>query len=192
MRVNAMQLPLQISFHNMPHSADIEERVLEHAATLDEFYSHVMSCRVVVDMPHRHHRRGNLYQVRIDIMVPGEEIAVNRETGEHTAYKDIEVAIRDAFNSAVRMLEDYARRRRGQAKVHHPLPHARVAKLFPEAHYGFLGTPEGREIYFHEDSVVEADFAHLQVGQEVTFVEQAGDKGPQASTVRPVGRHHHA
>jgi cold shock CspA family protein/ribosome-associated translation inhibitor RaiA len=186
-----MKLPLQVSFHNMPYSADIEDRVRKHAATLDEFYSRIMSCRVVVDVPHRHHRSGNLYQVRIDIAVPGEEIAVNREATEHTAYKDVEVAIRDAFNSAVRQLEDYARRQRGDIKVHTPLPHARIAKLFPEAHYGFLETPEGREIYFHEDSVVGADFAHLAVGQEVTVIEQAGDKGPQASTVTPVGKHHH-
>lgn len=186
-----MQLPLQISFHSIPYSADIEEQVRKHAGMLDEFHSHIMSCRVVVDMPHRHHRRGNLYQVRIDMMVPGEEIAVNREASEHTAYKDIEIAIRDAFNSAARMLEEYARRRRGDIKVHEPHPHARVSKLFPEAQYGFLETLEGRGIYFHKDSVVGADFAHLVVGQEVTFVEQAGDKGPQASTVTPVGRHHH-
>lgn len=186
-----MQLPLQVSFHNMRYSADIEERVWKHAAALDDFYSRITSCRVVVDMPHRHHQHGNLYQVRIDITAPEEEIAVNREASEHTAYKDIDVAIRDAFNSAVRMLEEYAHRQRGDMKVHEPLPHARVSKLFPEANYGFLETPEGREVYFHEDSVVGADFAHLAVGQEVTLVEQAGDKGPQASTVTPVGRHHH-
>lgn len=186
-----MQLPLQISFRNMPHSAEIEDRIRGEAEELDQFYNHVMSCRVVVDVPHRHHEHGNLYQLRIDITVPGEEIAVNRESGEHVEYKDIEAAIRDAFASAVRKLEDYARRQRGDAKTHHPMPHARIARWFPEAHYGFLETPDGREIYFHEQSVVGAELADLEVGQEVAFVEQEGEKGPQASTVKPVGRHHH-
>jgi cold shock CspA family protein len=62
----------------------------------------------------------------------------------------------------------------------------------PVGRYGFLQTLDGREIYFHENSLVDGDFNDLEVGQEMVFVEEAGDKGPQASTVKPVGRHHHA
>jgi ribosome-associated translation inhibitor RaiA len=144
-----MQLPLQIAFHNMDRSEPIEAAVQEKAAKLDEFARQIMGCRVVVEAPHKHHERGNQYQVRIDITVPGEEIVVNREPPEHTAYRDIDVALRDAFDSARRQLEDYVRRVRGTVKVHEGQPHARVSKLFPEEGYGFLETPDGREIYFH-------------------------------------------
>ncbi len=184
-----MRLPLQIAFHNLPRSDEIEAKIRAEAERLDEFYDRVMSCRVVVDVPHRHHREGNLYQIRIDLKVPGEEIAIKREPAEHTDSRDIDLAIRDAFDAARRKLEDLARLRRADVKAHEPLSHARVVRLVPEAGYGFLETPDGREIYFHSHSVLDGGFPALEVGTEVRFVEEAGEKGPQASTVQPVGRH---
>jgi cold shock CspA family protein len=186
-----MKLPIQISFSHLPRSKEIEDTICARAAKLDEFCDSIMSCRVVVGVPHRHHGDGNLYQVRIDLTVPGEELVVNREPSEHTAYRDLQLAIDDAFNSAARLLEEYVRRKRRDVKTHQPLPHAKVTKVFPQASYGFLQTPDGREIYFHRSSLLDADFDRLDLGTEVTFVEQAGDKGPQASTVKLVGRHHH-
>jgi cold shock CspA family protein len=184
-----MKLPLQITFRSIPRSPEIENAIFEHAERLDEFADRIMSCRVVVDVPHRHHHQGNLYQVRIDITLPGGELAVNREPPEHVDYKDVRVAIRDAFDAAVRQLEDYVRRERVDVKKHEHAPHARVTRVFPQHDYGFLQTPDGREVYFHRNSVVDADFDRLQPDTEVTFVEEQGDKGPQASTVKLVGRH---
>lgn len=184
-----MKLPLQISFRNMPRSSEIEGAVLERATLLDEFAQHIMGCRVVIDIPHRHHEHGNLYQVRIDLTVPGDEIAINREPGESAAHRDVKLAIRDAFGAAVRQLEDYVRLRRAAVKTHEPMPRARVERLFPQQDYGFLQTSDGREIYFHRNSVIDADFDRLLPGTEVAFVEEQGDKGPQATTVRLAGRH---
>lgn len=108
----------------------------------------------------------------------------------YTARKtNILLAIRDAFDAARRKLQDYARRERGVVKVHEGSPHGRVSKVFPEEGFGFLETHDGREIYFHEHSVLESGFAGLKVGTEVHFVEEAGEKGPQASTVMPVKHH---
>ena len=185
-----MQLPLQISFHNIPHSAAVEDTVREYAARLDEFCGRIMSCRVVVDQPHRHHRDGNLYQVRIDITAPGEEIVINREPRQHAACRDLETAIGDAFDLAVRRLQDYVRRQRHDTKAHESALHARVTHLVPKAGYGFLRTPDDREIYFHQHSLVSGDFEGLEIGTEVTFSEELGDKGPQATTVRVVDRRH--
>jgi cold shock CspA family protein len=74
-------------------------------------------------------------------------------------------------------------------KAHELTPHARVTKLFPEENYGFLETPDGIEVYFHRNSVLGGGFDRLQIGMEVSFVEEEGEKGPQASTVRRVGKH---
>ncbi len=186
-----MQVPLQIAFHNMPHSDSIASAIETHAEHLETFYERVISCRVVVDIPHKHHETGNRYQVRIDLTVPGHEIVVNRETTEQNQYQDLEVAVAEAFDAAARQLEEFARQRRAQVKRHEGQPHARVARLFDGDGYGFIETPEGREIYFHANSLVNGDFKRLAVGTEVTFVEELGDKGPQASTVRIVGRHGH-
>jgi cold shock CspA family protein len=187
-----MKLEPQITFRNAPHSEEMESRVREKVAKLDEFCDQIMGCRVVLDMPHQHHRKGSLYDVRIDLTVPGEEIAVNREPAEHTDAKEFDVALRDAFDSAGCLLEDYVRRRRQQVKRHDGAQHARVRTLVPHADHGFLETVDGREVYFHRNSVLNARFDDLVVGTEVTFVEEQGDRGPQASTVKVVGRHHHA
>jgi cold shock CspA family protein/ribosome-associated translation inhibitor RaiA len=186
-----MQIPLQISFRHMDRSAEIESSIRDKAADLDKFASDIMSCRIVAEPVGKHHEHGNLYQVRIDITVPGEEIVVTREPAEHAEHKDINVAIRDAFDAARRKLEDYVRCRRRNVKTHEILPHGRVSRLFPHENFGFLETPDGREVYFHGHSVVQGAFNRLQVGTEVTFVEEQGEKGPQASTVKMTGKHHH-
>ena len=89
-----MKLPLQISFRNLNRAETIEDRIWEEAAQLDEFCDHIMSCRVVVDVPHRHHLMGNVYQVRLDIKVPGEEIAVVHEPAEHSSLKVRQICLR--------------------------------------------------------------------------------------------------
>jgi cold shock CspA family protein/ribosome-associated translation inhibitor RaiA len=207
-----MEIPLQITFRNMPPSEAIENNVREKAAKLSSFHHRIMNCRVVVEAPHRHHRKGKAYQVLIDLTVPGAELIINRtpprlsvaksngsvpsenalaeshEPSKHAAHEDIYVAIRDAFNAATRQLQDYARRQSGAVKVHEPVAYGRVSKLFPQERYGFLETAEGKEIYFHGNSVLEPGFDRLKVGTEVHFTEEQGEKGPQASTVRLIER----
>jgi cold shock CspA family protein/ribosome-associated translation inhibitor RaiA len=211
-----IKIPLQITFKNMAPSEVIEAHVRDAAQKLDLFYDEIMGCRVVVEAPHQHHRRGKRYHVRIDVTVPGGEFVIkraprliterplryqkvpddvelesaeSREPSKYAVHDDMQLAIRDAFDAARRKLQDYARRRRGVVKIHEGLPHARVSNLFPEEGFGFLETPDGREIYFHENSVLDFGFSGLKIGTEVRFVEELGEKGPQASTVTPVKHH---
>jgi ribosomal subunit interface protein len=179
-----MKLPLQITFREMPPSPAIEAKIREKAARLDRFAQHVMSCRVVVEAPHRRHHQGKLYHVRIDITLPGSELVVSREPAAHHAHEDVYVAIRDAFDASSRQLEDYVRRQRGKTKRHESPEHGYVARLAPDEDYGFIETPDGREVYFHRNSVLADGFDRLAIGDQVHFVEELGEKGPQASTVR--------
>lgn len=110
-----MQIPMQITIRDIEHSEALETHIREKAKKLDEFFDHIMSCRVVVEMPHKHHHQGKQYNVRIDIGVPGNEIVVNRDHSD-----DIYVALRDAFDAAKRQLEDYVRKVRGDVKTHEP------------------------------------------------------------------------
>ena len=185
-----MQLPLQITFRNMQPSAAVEAKIHEYVTKLDKFYNRIVSCRVVVEAPHRHHHEGNLYHIRIDLTVPGGESIVKRDPPEHQAHEDIYVAIRDAFSAARRKLQDYARKQRGDTKTHEVPPHGQVAALFPDEGYGFIETSDGREIYFHQNSLLGSVFSDLEIGSEVRFVEEEGDRGTQASTVRLIGKHH--
>ena len=186
-----MKLPLQINFRNMEASDIMKKNIEERAGKLEQFYDQIMSCRVMVEAQHRHHQSGNLYHVRIDITVPGKELVVSREPHEHHSHTDAYVAIRDAFNAARRQLEGYVKHRRRQIKTHAATPYGRVSEIFAEEGYGRILTPDNRDIYFNRNSVLNGDFEKLSVGTEVSFAEERGEQGPQASTVRIVGKHHY-
>jgi ribosome-associated translation inhibitor RaiA/cold shock CspA family protein len=179
-----MQIPVQITFRNVARSDAIEAKIRDRAAKLDTFYDQITGCHVTVEAPHRHHHQGKLFQVGVDLIVPGAELVVNRAPREHHAHEDVFVAIRDAFDAARRQLEDYARQRRADTKLHLEPAHGRVSRLFPD--HGFVVTPDKREIYFHRHSLLGTRFDALAVGTSVRFVEEEGNEGPQASTVRVV------
>lgn len=179
-----MQRPLQITFHEIPRSDALEAHIREKVEKLESFYPHMIGCRVTVGLEQKHKQQGKLHNVRIDTTVPGGEVVINRETHE-----DIYVALRDAFDAAKRKLEDYARRQRGDIKVHEPVSYGRIARIFPEEGFGFIETPGGSEVYFHRENVVHPDFAQLKPGTEVQFLEVMGNDGLQARRVS-AGKHH--
>jgi cold shock CspA family protein/ribosome-associated translation inhibitor RaiA len=186
-----MQSPLQLTFEHIGHSDPIEARIREEAAALEQFDDRITSMRVVVGRPQHRHHKGDTYQIRIHITVPGAaDVAISREPAATGAHEDVYVTIRDAFKAARRQLQDLARKRQGHVKEHETPPHGRIASLHPERDHGFITASDGREIYFHRNSVVEGKLEDLQPGQEVRFSEAVGDKGPQATSVRPIGKHH--
>jgi len=187
-----MQLPLQITFRHMDSSEAVAARIRERAGELERFFDRIISCRVVVECRHPRRRQGNLFRVRVDLKIPGREIAVGRDPAAHHAHEDVYVAIRDAFDAARRALEDHVRERRGEVKLHAVPEHGRIARLLPERDGGFILTSDGNEIYFHRNSVANSGFDKLAVGDEVRFVAQHSESaaGPQASTVIPLGKHH--
>jgi len=179
-----MQLPLQIAFRDVPRSDAIETHIREKAEKLDLFYDKIMGCRVTVGMIQKHKHQGKLYNVRVDVTVPGSEIVVNRDKAE-----DVYVAMRDAFDAVKRKLEDYGRRQHGEVKTHEIELHGRVARLFADEGFGFIETPDGREFYFHRFNVVHPDFDQLSEGDEAVFLEEVAGDGLQANRVS-VGKHH--
>lgn len=185
-----MQIPFQITFHSTQRSDALEAKIRSRAEKLEKFCDSIIGCRVAVEAPHHHHAAGRHFLVRVEVTVPGEKLIAHREPDAHHAYTDVYVAVRDAFDTMQRRLEDYERRRRGQVKAHEAPAHGRVIELHPEDNYGRIETPEGRLVYFHRDSIVEGDFDALGVGAEVRFEEERGEQGPQASTVHLIGKHH--
>ena len=184
-----MKQPLQINFRDIPPSEAVEARVREKADWLDKFFDQIMTCRVMIEAPHGHHHKGKLYHIRIDLTVPNGEIVVNRDPKDHQAHEDVYVAIRDAFDAARRKLQDYARIQRGDIKSHEIPPHGTISDLVPAEDFGRIQTLDGREIYFHRNSFIDADFDKLEIGDKVRFVEELGERGPQATTVHLIGKH---
>lgn len=180
-----MQIPLQITFRGIPHSDAVEAKIREKVSKLDKFHSHIIACRVAVEAEHHRHHQGNQYHIRIDITTPRKELVISREHHDKQAYEDVYVAIRDAFNAAIRQLEDYARIQRGQVKTHDLESTGTITRLLPEKDHGFIAAMDGREIYFHRNSVVGNGFDSLKVDDEIRYIEESDDLGPQASIVYP-------
>jgi ribosomal subunit interface protein len=187
-----MELPLQITFRHMDTSDAVAARLRERAAELERFFDRIVSCRAVVECRHPRRQQGNLFHVRVDLKVPGREIVFGREAAANHAHEDVYVAIRDAFDTTRRLLEDHVREARGDVKLHVVPDHGRIVRLLPEQNCGFVLSTDGNEIYFHRNSVANGGFDKLAVGDEVRFVAQHAESadGPQASTVVPLGKHH--
>ncbi|MEN6376136.1 MAG: HPF/RaiA family ribosome-associated protein [Smithella sp.] len=173
-----MIIPLQITAHGIELTEEMREDIAEKVNKLDKFYNRIMRCRVVVEEPKRHSHKGNLYSVHIIMTVPGAELVTKRELHE-----ELMLAMRDAFLAAQRKLKEFSREQGGEVKNHEKKPHGFISVLFPDQEYGFLVSGEGYDVYFHKNSVINKDFEKLEVGMEVRFSEEMGDKGPQASSV---------
>jgi ribosomal subunit interface protein len=105
-----MQVPLQISFHGIKQSDALYNAIRERAEKLDRYYGHITRCHVTLELAGKHRRKGKPLSVRVDLKLPGGEIAVTKED------EDVQVALRDAFDAARRGLEDYGRKQRGDVK----------------------------------------------------------------------------
>ncbi len=183
-----MQEPVRIAFRGMEAPIGVEELIRRHVADLERFFDRITTCSVVVETDHRHQRRGRLFHVRIDLIVPGREIVVRRDPSEHHAHEDLPVAIRDAFDAARRQLQDYVREMRGDVKAHEPPAIGEIVRLVAEKDYGFLVTSTGEELYVHRNAVLGGGFDRLRVGDKVRYVadEGEGEQGPHASSVIPL------
>ena len=181
-----MQTPVQIAFRGMESSPALEAKIREKTEKLEQYHDRITSCRVVVEAPHRHSRKGKLYLITIDVTVPGAELVVNSEKRHHHSHEDPYVALRDAFNAMTRQLEEHARESRGQIKAHESPPLGTVQRLFQD--HGFIASADQGEIYFHRNSVVDGRFDDLQEGEQVRFAATQGEKGLQATTVHPPAR----
>jgi cold shock CspA family protein len=196
-----MLLPVQVTFRNVEDHAGLDDYVQQEAAKLERFYNRISSCRVMVERAQKA-TSGKLYHVRIDLGVPNGELVVKhipslhgtlQDAKEHKSRREAESvlvhkspkrSIHEAFGEMGRRLQDYARRQDGSVKTKKGTEEGTVKELFPEDCYGFLQTDSGREIYFHQASVLHGHFPQLRIGTRVTFDEEMGDKGPQATTVK--------
>ncbi len=183
-----MEEPVQITYRGMDRTEAVESHIREHIAKLERYYDHIIYCNVVVEAPPGQQHHGQLYDVRIELAIPGEEIVVSHQGPKNKAHRDFYVAVRDAFEAARRQLIEAAERQRNQVKTHVTLPHGRITSLFPEQGYGFLEDLDGLQVYFHQNAVIDDAFDSLSVGSVVRFVLARGEgkEGPQASTVELV------
>ena len=174
-----MQVPLQITIRDVEHSEFIEQKIRKKAKKLTSLSDQIIACHVVVEVTQDHKHKGKLYNVRINLTIPGKELVVN-----HNSQENLYVSIRDAFNDMIRRLEEATSKLQGEVKTHPDLMQGQIARIFKEDDFGFITTVNGEEYYFNADNVPHNRFRKLEVGMEVNFIESMGDEGPQAHRVR--------
>jgi cold shock CspA family protein len=185
-----MEVPMEVSFHNMDKSTAVENLIYKKVGKLERVCDHIISCRVTLDQEQKRSRKGNVAQVRIDLRIPpGHEIVIKRESREGTLQEQLPMLVHRAFNAAQRKAKKLKDKQEGQVKTH-PQQQlmAVVSSLYPEKDHGFLKSQDGEDIYFHRNSVLNDKFDRMQIGTGVTFEKEVGEKGLQASSVHIVDK----
>lgn len=182
-----MEVEPHISFEGMAPSDAVRVRIENEIEKLERYFGRITACRVMVIKPQKRRHHGDLYEISVHLTLPGgKEIHADRNPPLDHAHEDIYVAIRDVFKAARRMLQDEARILRGAVKQHEGPAIGKIGTIVAEEDYGFIETTDGREIYFHRNSVANDGFGKLAAGTPVTFSEARGEKGPQATFVKPL------
>ncbi len=188
-----MQTPVEIDFQGLEANEQLRSCVNRNISVLEQRFGRITACRVLIRGPSERHRKGGVCEISIRLSLPqGREVDIGRSEKAEKADSrtaDPVVALNDAFKRARRRLQDHARRMQGQVKSHEGQPVATVKRFDDAAGFGFLETPDGREIYFHKNSVLDGGARNVAPGTRVTFFEEMGEKGAQASTVRVLGKH---
>ena len=187
-----MQIPPEISFHNVNKEAWAEDAILSHVARLEDIYQRLITCRVRVDQRANNSRHTIPPVVRIEMSVPGAKDIVVAHEPDHLQRKfqtpDLHNAINDAFQIAERRLSEYKQQltTRCRTSLHESENEflGQVAELPVGEEFGFLLTKEGNLLYFHRNSILSGDFDKLKRGTALTYVEDVGDTGPIATKVR--------
>lgn len=179
-------LPVQITIRDVSLSAALETLIRKRTEKLNQYYDRINSCRVVVELPQKHKHQGKLFNVRIDITVPGRKsLVATRKSDE-----DVYVAIRNAFDAIERQLEEHARKRHGRVKTHEDELHGHIVRLVPDEGYGFIEGIDGNEYYFSVTNVSYPKFNQLLIGDAVKFGVEMLNDGRQARHITKE-RHNH-
>lgn len=184
-----MQTPIEISFKHVEPSDEIKALVEEKVAQLEKFYDGITSCHVYIRAPHQSQRKGNLFEVTIEVRVPGDELVVGNNQNDVARHEHLEVTLRDAFAAMAKEIKRWKGQISGEVKTHDGQLQGKIVEIHHDQDYGQIIATDNRLIYFHRNSVVDGTFDDLRPRDPVELVVQTkeSDIGPQASTVRPIG-----
>ncbi len=184
-----MQTPAQIEFEGLNATPELQAAIDQHLGELERRFGRATAGRVIIRGPGEHHRTGGQYQVSIRLALPdGREVNVGRTPKEDERYADLTFAVDNAFKRARRQLQDQAKQMRGEVKHHEGEPIGTIVRLDASGDFGFLEAADGHDVYFNCNSIVDG-VSDISVGTRVSYVEEIGERGPQASTVKILGKH---
>jgi ribosomal subunit interface protein len=107
---------LQITYREMPRSEALSTHVTRLAAKLERIHGRILSCRVMVEVLHRHHLKGKRYHCRVDLLVPGAELVAGKDPPDDLHHEDMHAAIDEAFDDIDRQLREHLARMHDRRK----------------------------------------------------------------------------
>ena len=60
-----------------------------------------------------------------------------------------------------------------------------IKRIIRDKGFGFIGSGDGNEYFFHQSACTQTPFDELREGQTVSFDVGRGPKGPRAENVKP-------
>jgi ribosome-associated translation inhibitor RaiA len=185
-----MQIPLQIAFKNTQNSDLVEDAVRERIGALERFHPHIISCRVVIEVPNR--KPGSAkppLAIALHVSVPGHVFVAREVQDIRESKNDRWAFIGRAFEAMERQLDDHQRIRAHNVKNHESAGETgRVVRLSPGEDSGFIEVKGGPDLYFTRHAC-NGDFDTLEIGSLVRVTRAAAESpfGPQASSVQRLG-----
>lgn len=182
-----MPVPLKITFRNVRKTPDIEARIVRQTAKLKHISNNILSCHMAVTKRQKPQKAANPFRVQIHVTVPPQhELVVIREASEGDFHERFSAVLDGVFDIMRRQVKKLAEKR--VKTVPEPQVDGFVSLLLRKEAYGFITSLDGREIYFHKNSLPAGEFDRLEIGTGVRWVEQQGEKGPQARSAQIVDR----
>jgi ribosomal subunit interface protein len=96
-----MQQPTQIRLRNMRRSPGLAQVIQEHTQKLEAHHPEILHCRVAIEAESARARQGRRYRVSVNLRIRDHDIVANRHEDEN-----VQVAIREAFDSVERQLRE--------------------------------------------------------------------------------------
>lgn len=180
-----METPVEIDYQGMVATGDLRDAITRRLQQFEERFGRITAGRVALKTPSGHHHTGGLFEINIHLALPdGSEVNVGHTRQDDRRYADLHFALNHNLQASAPPAAGQGAKAGGTVKSHWGQSVGIVRQLDPLGEFGFIETSEGREIYFHRNSVLNGDFSRLTVNARVSYAEEEGDKGPQASTVR--------
>lgn len=120
-------IPLHITCQDIRLTENLRTTLRKHVDKLETFYSRIQRCDVVISSPHRHHRKGKIFHIRVQLHIPGNDVHVNREPEKDGAHEDLFVALRDTFQAVERQLATHVQKWRSSSKRDYDVAATQVA-----------------------------------------------------------------
>lgn len=109
---------VQITFHGLESSEPLEALIREKASKLRSIDQHLQRIRVVVDMPHRSHNKGNHLEVKLELFREGEDpIIVSRDNELDAEHDSSFNLVREVFTAATRVIRDHTHRKETERRA---------------------------------------------------------------------------